>query len=479
MEEKKDFKINIDELYDDTIVIENDEIFSDSSFNGKKKGTNKKMLIICSVCIFLAVLIIFYSAYRIILNRPVDGSGGIGTVSFAYDNPNKEKVMYALVCGFDDSEGRTDVLMLVMYDIEKQKVKVLQIPRDTYIGGGKDVGSAWSKINAVYMSGLSKSYCATCDKMLEKSEVKDGKHKDCGKKLADKKIAAIVDLSKLINDQFGIPIDHYATFTVEGFMSCVDLVGGVTVDVKQNVDYNGRYVKAGTHLLNGKDAEVFVRYRKGYINGDEGRVEAQRQLWSGVATKILDMTQMDFTTKILPKVYKEFSTDMTIKQLQDYKISADKIVVSDIEFYMLPGYSKTVGLSYYWVDKAEFVTLFNTQFNPYGKLLSAATITATEYRSGLGGGGGTTSYSATSKTSSKASTAASVLSSIVGSTQSVASVESTEPEEPDDTESEDPVTETSNTQSSTSSTASRTSTQSTASTVSSSSSTTPTVPATP
>ena|GEM_PF-801748 len=414
------------------------EIFSDSSMvktdtKKKKRKMNKKekrMFIICVTAICLAVLLMFYSVAKIFMSRSVDGSGlKNNPVPMTTPNNNADKVQYILVAGFDEGQTLTDIIMVVMFDIEAQKVKVLQIPRDTYVGAAGSAGSANDKINALYGQGKRMDYCVSCHKAVEKKEIKNGKHTICNKEVAKDDISGIIYLMQSINNKFGIPIDNYATFTLQGFINSVDAVGGVTVDVKQNAYFEGRTVKAGTQLLKGRDAEVFVRYR-GYATADIGRVEAQRQMWSGVATKILDMTQLEFTSKILPKIYKEISTSMSIDDMRDLKLKADKIVVEDIEFIMLPGTAKSApnDVSYYSADADEILKLINEHFMPYGTPITSKSLNINPVNGKTGSGNKNT-------TSSKAPVSSVTSSKPVES--KVTSEEEPKTSEPEDNEPDD------------------------------------------
>ena len=342
----------------------------------KKRRYSKGTVRCCAFLIFVSLCAIILSAYQTTTNNAISTKGKKGLSNLNLEHTSKsEKVAYFLVCGVDDSKTLTDVIMVVMFDIEKQAVKVMQIPRDTYIGGGKGIGQQSTKINAVYGKGQSMDWCGKCKKNVLKSEVNGSKHTVCGKDVSKNSDSGVLELIKVVNEQFGIPVDHYVTFTIEGFKNSVDAVGGVEVDVPKYSEYHGKSIKKGVQTLNGDKAEILFRYRE--LSGDIGRMEAQRQLWSGVAVKILDMTQVEFATTLLPKVYKEVSTDMTISELRDYKIKADKIRVSDIEYLMIPGeglYANEV--SYYSVHLNEYIELFNEKFIPYGTAVTDKKISA-------------------------------------------------------------------------------------------------------
>lgn len=95
-----------------------------------------------------------------------------------------------------------------------------------------------------------------------------------------------------IEDLLGINIDHYVKIDLDAFRKIVDTVGGVEVDVPQDMDYEDPvqdlyiHLDAGLQTLNGEQAEQLVRFRK-YPTGDEGRIEVQQLFLKALAEKVL------------------------------------------------------------------------------------------------------------------------------------------------------------------------------------------------
>ena len=273
-----------------------------------------------------------------------------------------EKVSYFLVAGLDKSENLTDIILVVCYDLANNTANILQIPRDTFVGTDVVTG----KVNAVY------------------GHARDG----------ESKIKALI---RCINKDFGLPIDHYVTTTIEGFRNIVDAVGGVEVNLPDELRVysetdNGKNwytIGPGKVTLNGEQAEGFIRHRSSYAKGDGGRVEAQRLFYSGFAKK---MTSLSFgqITNIAQSCFDDISTDMTLGKLLGYAQKASGIKMSDIEIEAVPGvagmYSPTgQTLSYYSVNKQQYVNLLNEKFLPYEeKLITVNDIEVPQLHSGDG-----------------------------------------------------------------------------------------------
>lgn len=115
---------------------------------------------------------------------------------------------------------------------------------------------------------------------------------------ADPGASAIVSVTEQIT---GMEIDYYAILDFYAFVSIVDALGGVTVNVPHQISFpeyrleNGEYIrimiKPGVRELTGDEALAFVRSRN--IGTDYGRMERQRCLVSAL------IAQADVTSLIL------------------------------------------------------------------------------------------------------------------------------------------------------------------------------------
>ena len=167
-------------------------------------------------------------------------------------SPGKTE-MTVLISGADDAAGNTDVLCILNYNKNTGTFTVYQIPRDTYIDGGR--------INSIYPTLRAKGYSEN---------------------------AALKELCRVVSSVFAIDIDGYLGITTEMFKHFVGLIGGVYITLDEDIvlnDGNGEAVlrlHKGENLVGPEEALLFIRYRTGYIRGDLQRMEMQRIFMRGV-----------------------------------------------------------------------------------------------------------------------------------------------------------------------------------------------------
>lgn len=258
--------------------------------------------------------------------------------SVVYTNGWNSEVTDYLVAGIDNTGSLTDVIMIVSVNSVNKTVSILQIPRDTYV----DLDIPTNKYNAIYS------------------------HHDKDESGMDKLVSQV-------EKDFGVEIKNHFAVTTGGFRSLVDAVGGVEIDVPKDMNYDDPeqnlhiHLKKGKQLLDGKKAEQFVRYRKGWSQGDVGRLSAQQLFLSAFATQIRDMSAAEIAAKLLPIVKKpDFKTDMSALDMMNlYNLQKD-ISLENSAVYTMPGeyYTSNHGLSMYSVHKDELLAILNKSFVP-------------------------------------------------------------------------------------------------------------------
>ncbi len=256
---------------------------------------------------------------------------------------NYPDVAYFLVCGIDNAAQLTDIMMVVCYDIAHNTANILQIPRDTYVTG-------YGKANAVFNSA------------------REGESK-------------INSLIRCVNSKFGLPIDYYITFTIDGAEKMIDTLGGVDITLTRDyilVDDTGsedvsKTFYAGENHLDGQWSVAFMRHRASYNQGDLGRVKAQRSFYAALMKKMLNMSMGDVTS-VVKNCFSEISTNLTLGQILGYAEKIHGMDMNDVSIFSVPGQSttradsiNTVGYyaSFYSIHKQEYVDMLNDYFMPY------------------------------------------------------------------------------------------------------------------
>lgn len=200
-----------------------------------------------------------------------------------------ENVVNILLIGQDRRPGegraRSDSMILCTLNKTTKSVTMTSFMRDTYV---QIPGYSSNRINASYAWG--------------------------GMELLD----------KTLERNFGVQVDGNVEVDFNGFISIVDLLGGVeiylTADEARYLNYsnnwnrNGEYedepdVHEGVNLLSGPRALAYARTR--YVgNGDFGRTERQRNLLTAIADKAKSLSLFEFN-RLLKAALPLVTTDMS------------------------------------------------------------------------------------------------------------------------------------------------------------------------
>ena len=156
----------------------------------------------------------------------------------------------------------------------------------------------------------------------------------------------------------GIPINYYAIIDYDAVESIVDGVGGVPIDVPKAMKYDDPYddpplhirIPAGQQSLDGEHAVQYLRFRKGYSNGDIGRVEAQQVFMKSLFKQCVEHGIVDSAKLITSNV----KSDVTLGAASKYALKAMGLESNAITTYTLPGEGQYIGAtSYYIQDEAK------------------------------------------------------------------------------------------------------------------------------
>ncbi|MEU8853001.1 LCP family protein [Streptomyces sp. NPDC048564] len=95
-------------------------------------------------------------------------------------------------------------------------------------------------------------------------------------------------LVRTVESNTGLHIDHYVEIGFAGFANIVDAVGGVEIDIPQDIkdSKSGADFKKGKQTLNGQDALAFVRTRYALAGSDLDRTKNQQKFLSALANQV-------------------------------------------------------------------------------------------------------------------------------------------------------------------------------------------------
>ncbi|MEM8604258.1 MAG: LCP family protein [Cyanobacteria bacterium P01_H01_bin.121] len=208
---------------------------------------------------------------------------------------------HALVNSF---EGLTDTMLLLRFDPDQQQVTVLSIPRDTraYVNG-----YGLTKINEANLYG--------------------------GPALAAQSVSELLD---------GVGIDRYLLVNVQGVEKLINALGGVNVNVPQDMKYQDDsqhlYInlKAGEQHLDGDKALQFLRFR--YDNyGDIGRIQRQQLFMRAMVEQTLKPATISRLPNILSVVRENLDTNLSVEELFALTGFASQADRENVQMLMLPG----------------------------------------------------------------------------------------------------------------------------------------------
>ena len=248
-----------------------------------------------------------------------------------------------LALGMDEEELNTDVMMLFVFDLNAAKINILQIPRDCYVGP-EFTNAATGKINSVYSEGTEEG-------------------------------SSINKVVSCVRDMLGIPIDSYIGINCNNIAPVVDAINGIPINVPEDVIYEkDKIIYAGQQTLTGEQSEWFVRFRHDYLEGDIGRVKAQRLFLAAAMQKVKDLGTMKIL-KVYPTLKQYLMSDLDMSEIGILSDFAQTVPMENVTVRIVTGESLEPGvINEYWgwsIHEEQTVDMLNEIFRPYQKEITA------------------------------------------------------------------------------------------------------------
>jgi LCP family protein required for cell wall assembly len=224
------------------------------------------------------------------------------------DNGNSgQSVSQAVASGhWTPGEFRSDTMMIVHIDADRQHVYVVSIPRDSWVHID---GIGMSKINAAFSYG--------------------------GPSLMVKTVEQLTNLR----------IDHLAMIDWAGFKDLTTALGGVRVYIPKtfyDTSQKRQWTK-GWHVLEGKDALQYVRtrYNLPSNNGDFGRINRQQNFLRQVFHQTLSsgtLTNPVKLTGVLQAITSNLTVDegFTSSDIRSLALQLRNLRSGDVTFMTAP-----------------------------------------------------------------------------------------------------------------------------------------------
>ncbi|GGA64897.1 LCP family protein [Ornithinibacillus halotolerans] len=295
----------------------------------KRQTTKKSKKIYFILAPFIILLLVgggflinFYTtADEVISNAYEDDGREKSNLRETRVNPKEDNISI-LIIGVDESEhrandgySRSDTLILATLNKKDKSVKLVSIPRDSYVYI-PEVGYN-DKINHAHAFGGPKATIETVEQLLD------------------------------------VPVDYYVKLNFHAFTEVVDVIGGITAEVPyelwesdSNDKKNAIHLLPGEQLLNGEQALALARTRK--YDSDIERGKRQMEIVKATIKKSLQANNILKLDNVIEAVGSNMTTNMSfsdMKSLVSYVTSGGNL---DFETMTLAGESYMPASIWYW-----------------------------------------------------------------------------------------------------------------------------------
>jgi LCP family protein required for cell wall assembly len=212
----------------------------------------------------------------------------------------------------EEGPWRSDTMIVVTVDPQSMTAGALSIPRDLYV---EIPGYGERRINMAHFLGDAYDYPGE------------------GPGLA----------MQTIEYNFGIPMHYYIRINFQGFREIVDYLGGVTIEVDEEIwDYrypDGQYgyttihIPAGTQLMEGRMALQYARTR--HSGTDFDRLRRQRQVLLAIRERALRLDLIPKIPALASTIGQSVTTNLQLGEVVTLAQIASRIGAEDIRFAVI------------------------------------------------------------------------------------------------------------------------------------------------
>ena len=231
-----------------------------------KKKKNKKTILIVSTILLLSILIIFLKY--------------LGIFPFSSDILFYNRINILIVgCDEIENHGRADTIVFLSISPKTKDGLILSIPRDTRV---EIPGRGMDKINHAYAFG--------------------------GEKLISKTVSSFLDVS----------LHFYVVVDFKGFVSIIDELGGVEIDIEKEMHYVDKAggvdinLYPGKQIVNGEKALQYIRFRHDRL-GDLGRIKRQQKLAMALINKMMNFDSIRKIPHISEELKEYIETNIKVQ----------------------------------------------------------------------------------------------------------------------------------------------------------------------
>lgn len=201
----------------------------------------------------------------------------------------------------EDFTGLTDTIMMVQLRANEPVVRLMSVPRDTWVDLPQ---RGMSKINAASNAGPQ-------------------------------------GLVSAVRNLTGVPIDGYVLLSLDALRDVTDAAGGVTVDVKEDMKYTDTAAKLyidfrpGRQRLDGRQAEAYLRFRHDRL-GDIGRVARQQEFIGALRRQLLSPLGLLRVPSVVAALGENVRTNLSREDVSE--VLGALLRGPTVEPHLLPGH---------------------------------------------------------------------------------------------------------------------------------------------
>jgi LCP family protein required for cell wall assembly len=212
-----------------------------------------------------------------------------------------------------DFEGqRSDTIIYVAISADREDVSLVSLPRDLLV---QDAGRQ-RKLTDVFAGGAD-------------------------------------DLIRVIQENFGLPVNHYAKVSLGGFIEVVRTLGGVDICLDEPLDdwRAGADFEAGCHRMSAEEALAYVRSRQG-PRADFERIDRQQQFLRATLEELVDgrvLTDVPRLFNLVEDVASNVTTDegLAVGHMRGLADEMRQVIRDGVPMTTVPGYDRRIdGVSY-------------------------------------------------------------------------------------------------------------------------------------
>jgi len=150
-------------------------------------------------------------------------------------------------------------------------------------------------------------------------------------------------LHRAVEDMLGVSITNHIYVDYDGFCSLIDFLGGVEVDVENEIAYRDKEgetifsLQPGTQFLDGEAALRYVRFKGAGVAGSLDRIKRQSKLVSALLAHISHPANLPGLPAVVQQVNDMVETDLSLDLLLKTASYLRRREDNQIEVAVLPG----------------------------------------------------------------------------------------------------------------------------------------------